>query len=330
MYQQIQSTMLTLAMIRVVDLPEVLIDLTLENKTNDIYFHGTTSDGKISIGRANSPSLGYFAVTWLFDYGLSGSYISINGILTDSSESIGWSYSSYDSSNYFLLLFNTADGSLNKCYKSDIGYNTNYAYLKSFNFDPTSTYIYSFFDSTSQICKIMISNGAYTCLTSSGFLPFHNFIYLDTDTFLLDQFDLPGKLHQYIKLKYQAGASSPVLKISCLPEASLTSANGYSKTIYDGSSKIYNSLPQSSNIHSLFVIIDANSFSFIQIYYSAFHWSIHMGMKMSSSKIFNMVGGWNDDANSKYIFTFDISSSTFTLFKFGSNLYYGLGIDKKL
>ena len=150
----------------------------MENKTNDIYFHGTKSDGKISIGRANSPSLGYFAVTWLFDYGLLGNYLPINGILTDSSESIGWSYTSLNSANSFLLLFNTADGSLNKCYKSDIGYNTDYLYLNSFNFDPISTYIYSFFASTSKICKIMISNGAYTYLTSSGFQTFYSFIYM--------------------------------------------------------------------------------------------------------------------------------------------------------
>ena len=220
--------------------------MTLENKTNDIYFHGGNSANGLSIGRVNNPSLGYFAVTWLFDYGLEGSYLSTNSILTDSSESIGWSYSSFDNSNSFLILFNTADGSLNKCYKSDIGYNTDYFYLKSFNFDPTSTYIYSFFVTTSKFCKITISNGAYTCLTSSGLKIFQNLIYLDTDTFLLDQFDASGKVHQYIKLKYQASTSFPLLKISCANGDSWNASRATTKSIYDGSSK---------NIHFITTII---------------------------------------------------------------------------
>ena len=315
-------------MMLIVELHEVLENLTLENKTNDIYFHGGTSTNGQSIGRANNPSLGYFAVTWQFDYGLSGTYQSTYGILIDNSESIGWSFSSFDSSNNFLLLFNTADGSLNKCYKSDIGYNTNYPYLNSFNFDPTSTYIYSFFVSTAKICKIMISNGVYTCLTSSGFKTFQNFIYIDTDKFLLYQFDSSGKEHQYIKLKYQASASFPLLKISCTTGDGWTSSNGNTKSIYDGSSKIYTSLPRSSDSYSVFAIIDAGSFTFTQIYYSTLYWYNQMGMVMSASKIFNIFGGWNGDEYDQYIFTFDISSSTYTQLKFTTADYYGLRIDK--
>ena len=315
-------------MMLIVELHEVQNLLTLENKTNDIYFSGSTSASGLSIGRTNNPSLGYFAITWLFDYGLSGSYLSTYSILTDSSESIGWSQASYDSSSNFLLLFNTADGSLNKCYKTDIGYNTEYFNLKSFNFYPTSTYIYSFFVSTAKICKIMISNGVYTCLTSSGFKKFQNFIYLDTDTFLIDQYDSSGKEHQYIKLKYQASASFPLLKISCTTGDGWTSSNGNTESIYDGSSKIYTSLPQSSDSYSVFAIIDASSFTFTQIYYSTLYWYNQMGMVMSASKIFNTFGGWNGDEYDQYIFTFDISSSTYTQLKFTTAYYYGLRIDK--
>ena len=315
-------------MMLVVEIAEHFIILTLENKTNDIYFSGGTPTNGLSIGRANNPSLGYFEVSWLFDYGSIGSSLSVNSILTDSSESIGWYYMLTSSSKSFLLLFNTADGSLNKCYTSDIGYNTDNYYMRSFSFDPTSTYIYSFFATTSKFCKITISNGAYTCLTSSGLKSFQHLIYLDADTFLLDQYDFSGKVHQYLKLKYQASTSFPLLKISCVNGDSWTSALSYSKSIYDGSSKIYTSIPKSSNSYSLFAIIDSSSFSFTQIYYSTFTWYFQMGIVMSASKIFSTVRYWYDAFDNNYIFIFDISSSTFTLFKFTDSFYFGIGIGK--